>query len=79
MLNVVNTLRPDSIKGIVENLKAKRKNLTLDKEAIVMTSEFGRLWKVHKPIEIDQRKYGLAQLKTVNYDVCPICFMAIKH
>lgn len=56
----------------------KRKNKCLDNEAIVMTSEFRQLWQSHLPIVEDFREYGLSQLKTVNYDNCPICFIPIK-
>ena len=42
LLNVVNTMRPNSIKQIVETLRKKREAAKVENESIVLTGEFSQ-------------------------------------
>ena len=45
LLNIVNTLRPDSIKQIVEALRAKKEATKVENESIVLTGEFSQFFQ----------------------------------
>ena len=76
LLNVLNTLRPDSVINAVKKLKDKKVEKEINDNPIMVKNEYCKLLESFQTIALNQKIFGLGSLR--NYQQCCICLKDMK-
>ena len=75
LMNVVNTIKPNSIINAIKKIKqARKKKMIVEDQPILITNAYLSMLKEFQCLGHNKKVQGLGRLREAKTKTCPICF-----